>query len=82
MLPEPYQLYTYQEINPEFVAVAKFNEGRNSIFLFFIFFVIVIGISNTVMMAIYERFKEIATLRAFGMPNLWIRMLFFGRDSY
>ncbi|NIZ41429.1 FtsX-like permease family protein (plasmid) [Entomospira entomophila] len=76
-LPEPYQLYTYQEINPEFVAVAKFNEGRNSIFLFFIFFVIVIGISNTVMMAIYERFKEIATLRAFGMPSLWIRLLFF-----
>lgn len=67
---------TYDELAPEVIAMSEQEQKNIKVLLALIFIIIVIGISNTMMMAIYERFKEIGTLRAFGMSKFEVRMLF------
>ena len=50
--------------------------------LFLVFVIAAVGISNTMLMTIYERINEIAMMRSLGMKDLDIRLIFLLEGSF
>jgi putative ABC transport system permease protein len=61
--------HSFNDLAPEFSQIAQSKSGGTKVILFLIFIIAAIGISNTVLMAVYERFREIGMMRALGMKN-------------
>ncbi len=64
-----YRARSFNELAPEFGQIAQSKSGGTKVILFLIFIIAAIGISNTVLMAVYERVREIGMMRALGMKN-------------
>lgn len=76
-LPEEYRVLGFDEIAEDFVAMQQAESGGASIILFFVFLIAAVGVSNTMMMAVFERRREIGMLRAQGVTDRSIFVLFF-----
>ncbi len=76
-LPEEYQLLGYEEIAADFMAMQQMEDGFVSMFIFLIFIIAAVGVSNTMMMAIFERRREIGMMRAQGVTDRMIQLMFF-----
>lgn len=59
----------WQILAPDFLAMSSSKQKSTSSILFLVFVIAAVGISNTLLMAFYERKTEIGTLRALGMDN-------------
>jgi ABC-type lipoprotein release transport system permease subunit len=77
-LIEPLELeaYSWREIANDILQLQSSKGGFSNIFLFFTFFIAIVGISNTMLMAISERKNEIAMLKTLGYNNKYIKRLF------
>jgi ABC-type lipoprotein release transport system permease subunit len=63
----PVQVMDWEELVPELSDYVQFNRSITFV-LFFIFFLLaVIGIMNTMLMAVFERTRELGMLMALGM---------------
>ena len=63
----PMRVMAWPELAPELADYVQFNRGITFV-LFFIFFLLaVIGIMNTMLMAVFERTRELGMLMALGM---------------
>ncbi len=60
----------------DFLAIAEAKRGGTGMILFLIFIIAAVGISNTMLMAIFERIRELGMMRALGMSDKAIRMTF------
>lgn len=60
----------------DFIALAEAKKTSSSTVLFFVFLIAAVGISNTMMMTIFERMREIGMMRAMGMTQKHIRNMF------
>jgi len=67
---------SWRELAKDFVSVSEGKRGGTSVFLFLIFIIAMVGISNTMLMAVYERVREIGMMRAMGMKDSSIRIAF------
>lgn len=68
----PIRAMAWPELAPELAAYVQFNRGITFV-LFIIFFLLaVIGIMNTMLMAVFERTRELGMLMAIGMRPLQI----------
>ncbi|MBI9100998.1 MAG: ABC transporter permease [Spirochaetales bacterium] len=76
-LPDEYELLGYEEIASDFMAMQEMEDSFVTLFLFLIFLIAAVGISNTMMMAIFERRREIGMLRAQGVTDRTIQLMFF-----
>jgi len=70
------QVYSWEELAADFLALADTKSKGTSLVLFMVFLIAAVGISNTMLMAIMERVRELGTLRAIGMRNRDIAWLF------
>ncbi len=61
------KIETWNEIRPELASMKEISALTNGILLGIILFALAFGILNTMLMAIYERTKEIGVLMAVGM---------------
>ena len=68
-LPDGYRVVGYQEIAGDFLAMIDSERGFVDFAVFLIFVIAVVGISNTMMMSVFERRREIGVLRACGMRD-------------
>lgn len=75
-LPESLHFYTWQELGSTTLDVLDFVGNNLNILILFIFVIAAIGIVNTTTLSVYERFREIGTLRSFGMSKIEILSLF------
>jgi len=66
----------WKDLAPGYVAIAEAKRGSTSLILLFLFVIAAVGISNTMLMAVYERFREIGMMRALGMKESQIRLSF------
>lgn len=66
----------WKELAPDFIAISEGKRGGTSVLLFLIFIIAAVGISNTMLMAVYERIREIGMMRAMGMKDSSIRLAF------
>lgn len=60
----------------DFLALAEAKRGGTGMILFLIFIIAAVGISNTMLMAIFERTRELGMMRSLGMSNSKIRTAF------
>lgn len=66
----------WEELAESFLTLADAKSQSTGMILFFVFIIAAVGISNTMLMAIYERVQEIGMMRALGMKNRQIRIAF------
>ena len=62
-------LFTWQTLAADYLSLAATKQSGSIMMLGFVFFIALIGISNTMLLAMYERRREIGMMRALGMKN-------------
>jgi ABC-type lipoprotein release transport system permease subunit len=67
---------SWKELARDFLMMAQMKSAGSSIILFLVFIIAAVGISNTMLMAVYERVREIGMMRAMGMKDRDIRVTF------
>ncbi|OGC11331.1 hypothetical protein A3K48_02295 [candidate division WOR-1 bacterium RIFOXYA12_FULL_52_29] len=70
------EIATWKDLAADVVAIAKAKRGGTSFVLFSVFVIALIGISNTILLAAFERTREIGMMAALGMRRGQIIRLF------
>ena len=73
---EQLTLVSWREIGEDFVALAAAKDSGSKMILFLVFIIAAVGVSNTMLMSVYERIREIGMMRALGMKGGEIRWAF------
>ena len=68
--------HTWREMVPDFVTASEGDKNGTAVMTFILFIIVAVGISNTMLMAIYERVREIGMMRALGMKDITVKWLF------
>ena len=71
-----YVIMDWKELAHDFVAISETKRGASGMILFLVFIIAAVGISNTMLMAMYERIRELGMMRALGMKDSSIQLLF------
>lgn len=69
-------LLDWRILGADFVDLAEAKRSGSSSVLFLVFLIAAVGISNTILMSVFERIRELGMMRAMGMKNRSIRSLF------
>lgn len=67
----------WQILAKDFVMFAEMKKGGSSIFLLLVFVIAAVGVSNTMLMAVFERERELGMMRAMGMKDSQVKTAFF-----
>jgi len=67
---------SWEAMAKDFLALAEAKRGGTGLILFLIFIIAAVGISNTMLMAIFERIRELGMMRSLGMADSKIRIAF------
>jgi putative ABC transport system permease protein len=70
------EVHSWKELAPDYVAMAAMKSTGSRIILFLVFVIATVGISNTMLMAVFERIRELGMMRAMGMSRGQIRLAF------
>lgn len=76
-LKQQFEVLTWQEQAADFLAFMKADAMGGYVVVFILIVIVIAGILNTMLMAVYERVREIGTLMALGMKKRQIRLMFF-----
>lgn len=68
---------TWRDLSGMYNQVANFFNFQNSVIEFILLVLLLLSVSNTMSMTVFERMSEIGTLRALGDYELDIQRLFF-----
>lgn len=70
------EAHDWRETHEDLVTIANGDKGSSYLILFFLFIMAAAGIMNTMLMAVMERRRECAMLRAVGFSQHMINALF------
>ncbi len=68
-------------LGADFIAISKAKAGGTGMIIVLILIIAGVGISNTMLMAVYERVRELGMMRALGMRDREIRKLFLWESA-
>ncbi|MDE0447632.1 MAG: FtsX-like permease family protein [Spirochaetaceae bacterium] len=63
----------WPQIARDYLALMESKSSSNAMLLFLIFLIAAVGISNTMLIAVYERIREFGMMRALGMDDAAVR---------
>lgn len=69
-------IYTWQDLARDYLAILEAKQGGTGLILFLVFIIAAVGVSNTMLMAMYERMRELGMMRALGMKDRDILLAF------
>jgi len=61
-----YQVRSWQQIAPDVLQLIELNDATMRLLILIVFAIVALGITNTMTMAVYERFRELGILTAIG----------------
>jgi ABC-type lipoprotein release transport system permease subunit len=67
---------SWRDLGQDFINIVQAHMSIYNLLLFLVFVIAAVGISNTMLMAVYERFREIGMMRALGMQDGKLRLAF------
>jgi lipoprotein-releasing system permease protein len=67
---------SWEAMAVDYLAMAEGKRGGTGMIMFLIFLISAVGISNTMLMAIFERIRELGMMRSLGMSDKKIRIAF------
>ncbi len=70
------EVATWKDLAADVIAIAQAKRGGTTVLLFSVFLIALIGISNTILLAAFERTREIGMMAAMGMRRGQIVRLF------
>ena len=70
------KVYSWKKLSQDFVAITAMKKKSSSVFLLMITIIAMVGIINTLLMSVYEKKREIGTMKALGMTDKEVRTLF------
>jgi len=76
-----YEVIDWRLMGKDFVDLAAAKAQGSQTILFLVFLVAAVGISNTILMSIFERVRELGMMRAMGMRDRQIRRMFLMEAS-
>lgn len=65
----------WDRLAADYIAIAEAKQSGSSTVLFFVFIIAAVGVSNTVLMSVMERRREIGMMRAMGFRDREIKSL-------
>jgi len=71
----------WRVLGEDFIAISQAKAGGTGTIIFLILIIAAVGISNTMLMAVYERVRELGMMRALGMKDRSIRALFLWESA-
>ncbi|MGE4453086.1 MAG: ABC transporter permease [Sphaerochaeta sp.] len=75
-LPDTLKVYTWEDLAQDYLALIEAKQGGTGMILFLVFIIAAVGVSNTMLMAMYERIRELGMMRALGMKDRDILLSF------
>ena len=75
-LPDELQVHGYLDYIQDYLGYEKIQTGAPNVLVFLLFIVSFLGISNTILLAILERTKETGMMRALGMTDKEMIMVY------
>ncbi len=66
----------WRDLAKDYLSIAVAKQSGSSIILILVFIIAAVGVSNTMLMAIYERTREMGMMRAMGMQDGELRLAF------
>jgi len=71
-----YRVDTWDSIAPDVGQLIELNDGTMRLLVLIVFFIVALGITNTMTMTIFERYREFGILAAIGMrPGGIVRLV-------
>ncbi|MDD3804233.1 MAG: FtsX-like permease family protein [bacterium] len=70
------KLISWEELAVDIIAIDSAKKYSSSVMIFIILIIGGVGIANTILLSVYERMKEIGTMRAMGASNSTIVKMF------
>ncbi len=70
------KVYDWERLGQDFLAIGQAKAKAIGFLLFFIAIIAVIGIINTMLMSVFEKKREIGTMKALGMTDGEIKTVF------
>ena len=74
--PGSFQVHSWRDLAQDYVAIASMKSGGSRVILLLVIVIAMVGISNTMLMAVFERVRELGMMRAMGMSPGQIRLAF------
>ncbi|MCF8146154.1 MAG: ABC transporter permease [Deltaproteobacteria bacterium] len=69
---DTYEVMSWKELLPLITSTLEIWDGFIYIWYAILFVAMAFGLVNTMLIAVYERFRELGVLRAIGMKSRWI----------
>ncbi|MGE3062663.1 MAG: ABC transporter permease [bacterium] len=70
------KLISWEDMAVDIVAIDSVKKYSSSVLIFIVLIIGGVGIANTILLSVYERMKEIGTMRAMGASNSTIVKMF------
>lgn len=71
----PVRVRAWPELSPALAAYVQMSEGSNTFLFSIVFLVAIIGVINTMLMAVFERTRECGVLMALGLRPMYMTLL-------
>lgn len=75
------KVLTWRDLAADYLAISNTKQGGSKIMLFLVIIIAAVGISNTMLMAVFERIREVGMMLAMGMTEKEILRLFLWESA-